>query len=163
MIDAVFGSGANIDILQECTRAVLIFVYGFVMLRISGKRTFSQWSAADIVISIIVGSCLSRTLTGNAPLVGTLIAVAVLVGLHLTFGYAVAISPVISRIIEGSPVVLAKDGVLRERARISQMISMCDLGEALRQANFGGIEDIKKTKQITLEPSGKISLSKAGG
>jgi hypothetical protein len=35
---------------------------------------FGHWSALDIVISTMVGSALARAMTGNAPLIGTMVA-----------------------------------------------------------------------------------------
>lgn len=44
LMEAIFGIKDHLSIIQECARAVLIFAYGLAMLRLSGKRTFSQWS-----------------------------------------------------------------------------------------------------------------------
>ena len=129
--------------------------YGLVMLRISGKRTFARWSALDIVISIIVGSNLSRALTGSAPLGGTLAAVAVLVGLHLVCTYAAAHSEWWSNLLEGSGVLLGEHGTIDDGTRKRHLISREDLREALRQK---GVERVGQTKTLTLEANGKISV-----
>src|ERR1700733_12215474 len=96
---SVFGVENHLTLWQECARAVLIFVYGLILLRISGRRTFGDWSALDIIISIIIGSALARALTGSAPLPGTLAAAAVLTALHVAVGYAVALSRNLSQMI----------------------------------------------------------------
>ena len=90
MLDAIFGGMKDLTLTQESARAVLIFFYGLIMLRLSGRRTFAQMSAVDLVISIIVGSNLSRAMTGGVPFWGTLASVAVLVALHLMLAHAVA-------------------------------------------------------------------------
>ncbi len=82
-LETIFGGMKDPTLGQECARAVLIFFYGLVMLRLSGRRTFAQMSAIDLVISIVVGSNLSRAMTGGVPLWGTLASVIVLVVLHL--------------------------------------------------------------------------------
>ncbi|MGH8291183.1 MAG: hypothetical protein ACREV7_19635 [Steroidobacteraceae bacterium] len=41
-------------------------------MRLAGRRTFARWSALDMIVSIIMGSSLSRALTGAAPLGGTI-------------------------------------------------------------------------------------------
>lgn len=157
-MESIFGSLHNVDVAQECARAVLIFVYGLIMLRVSGRRTFAQWSAIDIVVSIIVGSSLSRAMTGSAPLWGTLAAVAILVLLHLGISYAVSRSQKLSRLIEGDSVVLASDGDIREANLHRHLVSLSDLGEALREKGLDGLAAIGNTKRIELEPSGKISI-----
>lgn len=159
MLESIFG-GKEPTALQECTRAVLIFCYGLLMLRLSGRRTFAEMSAIDLVISIIVGSNLSRAMTGGVPFWGTLASVIVLVGLHLALAHAVARSPGLSRWVEGRPIILALDGTIVEKSRLASKISMCDLEESLREKGLDGLEEIGKTKKLVLEPSGKISVIK---
>jgi uncharacterized membrane protein YcaP (DUF421 family) len=153
----LFGSEHNISLAQECARTVLIFFYGLLLLRLSGRRTFADWSAFDIILSIIIGSSLSRALTGGAPLLGTLAAAAVLAALHVLLGHLVAYSKTFSRIIEGGPIELGAGGQIDHRARRHSMISECDIREALRAR---GIEDERDTRRIVLEASGAISIIK---
>jgi len=132
------------------------------MLCLSGRRTFAQMSAIDLVISIIVGSNLSRAMTGGVPFWATLASVAVLVALHLLLAHAVARSPRLAAWVEGSPVLLARDGAIQESERLSCKISMADLDEALREHGLDGSGDIAKVRKLVLEPSGKISVIKTG-
>jgi uncharacterized membrane protein YcaP (DUF421 family) len=157
-MEFLFGGMKDLTLAQECARAVLIFFYGLAMLRLSGRRTFAQMSAVDLVISIIVGSNLSRAMTGGVPFWGTLASVAVLVALHLVLAHAVARSPRLSKLVEGSPVVLAEKGQIHEEARLRCKISMSDLDESLREHGLDGLDDIASTRKLVLEPSGKISV-----
>jgi len=153
----LFGGEHNISLAQECSRTVLVFFYGLLLLRLSGRRTFADWSAFDIILSIIIGSSLSRALTGSAPLPGTLAAAAVLVALHVLLGHLVASSRTLSRVIEGGPIELGADGRIDHRARRRTMISESDIHEALRAR---GLEDEGAAKRIVLEASGVISIIK---
>lgn len=157
---AIFGVKDHLDAAQECARAVLIFCYGLVVLRLSGRRTFAQWSALDVVVSIIVGSSLSRALTGSVPFAGTLAAVAILSALHLLVAYAVAGSKSLSRIIEGEPVVLARDGVLDDKGRFWHAVSESDICEAMRSNQLKGMEQIAQVTEMTLEVNGKLTILK---
>lgn len=159
-LEAIFGVKDHIAPGQECARAVLIFAYGLVMLRLSGPRTFAHWSALDIILSIVIGSSLSRALTGGAPLPGTLAAVAVLVALHLIFAYAVSRSRTFARFIEGIPVPLITHGVMDEKMRLWQAVSKIDIEEALREKQLEGLDEIGKVRSLTLEPSGKLNVIK---
>ena len=159
-MQTIFGAEHDVSLAQMSARAVLIFIYGLLMLRLSGKRTFAQLSALDLVVSFIIGSTLSRAMTGSAPLPSALSAVAVLVALHVAVSYAIAWSERISRIVEGSPVCIVKDGIIDHGVRRSQMISLVDLDETLRGKGLAGLVEIAKAKDMTLEPSGKISVLK---
>lgn len=80
--DDLFGITGQVTWVQECARAALIFAYGLLLVRVAGRRAFARWSALDIVVAIIVGSNLSRSLTGSAPLFPTIAATALLMLLH---------------------------------------------------------------------------------
>jgi uncharacterized membrane protein YcaP (DUF421 family) len=158
-IESVLGTMNHVSTGQECARAVLIFLYGLVILRLSGRRTFAKWSALDIIVSIIAGSALSRAMTGSAPLAGTLAAVAVLTFLHWVFAHASARSAFVSNLLEGSPVVLARNGAEPQPATLQEhAISENDLNEGLRQS---GVESASQARLVTLEPSGKVTVIKA--
>ena len=77
-LDSLFGASSPLDWTQELARAVLIFTYGLLLVRVFGRRVFRKWAALDFVISIVIGSNLSRALTGNAQLWETLAATALL-------------------------------------------------------------------------------------
>jgi uncharacterized membrane protein YcaP (DUF421 family) len=154
--DTIFGGGQHIGIGQECARAVVVLLYGLVLVR-AGRRVFGKWSAIDIVVSVILGSNLSRALTGNAPFLGTLIASTLLLALHWLLVAAAARWRIVSRIVEGAPVTLARDGRVLHGARIRHAVTEADLHEALRQS---GLTDAAGTRLITLEPSGKITVLK---
>jgi uncharacterized membrane protein YcaP (DUF421 family) len=159
-LTAIFGVNDHLGIAQECARAVLIFCYGLMMLRLTGRRTFGHWSALDIIMSIIVGSALARAMTGGAPLLGTLAAVAVLSLLHLLVAYAVAGSRTLSRIIEGEPVILARDGVLNGKARLWHTVSETDICEAMRSQQLKGLEEMGQVREMTLEVNGNLTVLK---
>ena len=156
-MEAVFGDGPNLAWYQECARAALIFVYGLALVRVAGRRIFGKWSALDIVVSIIIGSNLSRTLTGSAQLWGTLAATTLLVALHWVLARLVAASPGFSRIIEGRSVELVRHGEPKLAVQERHAVSEADLNEALRQA---GVDDIASARIVMLEPSGKITVLK---
>ena len=60
---------AKIAWWQACIRSVIIFVLGIGYIRAVGARTFGKGTPLDIVVSVIIGSNLSRTIVGSAPFV----------------------------------------------------------------------------------------------
>jgi uncharacterized membrane protein YcaP (DUF421 family) len=156
---AVFGEKGDVTALQECARALVVFVYGLLAVRIAGRRVFGKWGALDIIVSIMVGSNLSRTLTGGAPLPGTLAATTLLLVLHWILATAAARSAVLSHVLEGRSVVLAERGAPSAWTMVRHNVSGADLNEALRQS---GTDSLDATHRVTLEPSGKITVVKAG-
>jgi uncharacterized membrane protein YcaP (DUF421 family) len=156
-LDSLFGTTSHVSVAQECARAALIFAYGLAVVRLAGRRVFGRWSAIDIVVSIVVGSNLSRALTGNAPLLGTLAATTALMLLHWLLAQAAAHSARVSRLVEGRAIELGRGGTATGAGALRAAVSAADLAEALRQA---GIERVEESRLILLEPSGKISVLK---
>jgi len=154
---ASFGTKDHVDLAQECARAALIFFFGLILLRLAGRRISGKWSGLDIIVSVLIGSNLSRALTGTAPLLGTLAACAVLVALHWLTSHLAALRPWLSHLLEGKPIMLASDGRLDRRQVVKRAISEADLNENLRAA---GIEDIGTTRKVVLEPSGRLTVLK---
>ena len=156
----IFGVQNQLSTLQEAARAVLIFTYGLLLLRLCGPRMFGHWSALDIVISIMVGSALARAMTGSAPLVGTMVAAAVMAFLHVALAHCVARNNKLAHIFEGEAKTLIDHGRIDHNARKRNKISEADLREALREHGIDGEEKVDNVKRMTLEPSGKLSTVK---
>lgn len=153
----VFGVQNSLTSAQECARAALVFFFGLMLVRVAGRRVFGKWAALDIVVSIIVGSNLSRIVTGNSPVVGTLLATTLLLALHWLFAHLAARSSFFSHLVEGRSIRIADQGRLNPAEARRRAVTEADLNEALRQS---GIEHIEETRAITLEPSGKLTILK---
>jgi uncharacterized membrane protein YcaP (DUF421 family) len=157
-LNEILGPTAGpLTLAQECARALLVLAYGLVAVRLAGRRVFAQWSALDIIVSIVVGSTLSRALTGNAPLWGSLAAISVLLAVHWLLARGAARSTSLSQLLEGRAVRLGEKGAIDPRLVARYTLSEADINEALRGA---GIEHPSDTRSVVLEPSGKISVLK---
>ena len=157
LLDHIFGAKDPILWWQEVARAMLILTYALVAMRLVGRRLIGRWSALDFAVSIIIGSNLSRALTGNAPLWGTLAATTVVLLLHSLLAHGAARSRLLSRLVEGGPIELMK-GARLDVARCKRAaISKADINEALRSA---GLESAEGARQIMFEPSGELVVLK---
>ncbi len=157
IVQTAFGATGHVGFAQECARALLIFVYGWVAVRFLGRRIFGKWAALDIIVSIIIGSNLSRALTGSAPLFGTLGATGLMLVFHWVLAQAAARSSLMSRLLEGRPVRLVVDGKADRKSMRRWSISEADLQEALRRRSMQSEAEIREG---VLEPSGVVSLLK---
>jgi uncharacterized membrane protein YcaP (DUF421 family) len=132
---------------QLCARAVLLFLVGIAYIRIAGRRTFSQASPLDIVVALIVGSNLSRAMTGKAPFWPALAATLLLVALHRLFAMLTIRWTWLAKLMKAEPVVLVRDGRSDRKAMLRHGIGEQDL-----------LESLKDVRLATLENSGKISV-----
>ena len=160
LLKSVFGLQNHLTTLQEGARAVLIFAYGLALLRVAGPRMFGHWSALDFVVTIMLGSALARAMTGGAPLVGTMVAAAVIAVIHVVLAHLVARNGTMARLFEGKAALLIDHGRIDHGTRKRNMISEADLREALRQEGVDGEGHVDNVKAMTLEPSGELSVIK---
>ncbi|HEY8617243.1 DUF421 domain-containing protein [Phenylobacterium sp.] len=153
----LLGRQGDISWWQMSIRAVVIFLYGLALLRIASKRVFGKWSAIDIVLSVIIGSNLSRALTGSSPFLETLVATAVLVGVHGALVWAAARAHWLGPLLKGSPCQIGRDGRFDPAELRRHGIGPHDVEEALREAGMTGPE---KVQEAWIERNGDISIIK---
>src|ERR671921_869095 len=70
---------------QMALRAVVVYVVTVIIVRLGKKRFMGQGTAFDVILGIMLGSIVSRAITGNAPLLPALAAGAVLLAMHSLF------------------------------------------------------------------------------
>ena len=145
---------------QLCVRAAVLFVFGIACIRIAGRRTFSQASPLDIIVAIIIGSNLSRAMTGKAPFFPGLAATLLIVVLHRALALATLRWNGLARWIKCDPVVLVRDGVTDRKAMARHGISESDLAEGLRMEQQTTAAAVQLA---TLEGGGKISVVPRSG
>jgi uncharacterized membrane protein YcaP (DUF421 family) len=149
--------GEPLSWLQMSARAVVVFAFGVVLVRVASKRAFGKWDALDIIVSIVIGSNLSRALTGNAPLLPTLAGSLTLVLLHGLVAHAAVLIRPLGPLLKGTASRLVTDGQVDEAALRRHGIGRHDLEEALR---CSGVEDVAKVRAAYLERNGSISVVK---
>lgn len=140
---------------QMCVRAVIIFVYAVVLYRVAPRRSFGAFAMPDIVFTVIAGSSLSRALTGNAPLLPTLAATALLVVLYALLLAGATRSEAISGLFKGRSVRLIDGGRVDWAAARRSNLGARDLDEQLRMHGVRGPDEIDEAR---LERSGEISV-----
>ena len=137
-------------------RAVVVYVVLLAMIRISGKRTMGQFTPFDVLLIVLLGNAVQNSLLGaDQSLLGGLLLAAVLITINWIVGFVSARSRTAERVIEGEPIVLARDGQLFQRVLRRELVSENDFNEALRQ---NGELTMKDVALALLETDGRISV-----
>jgi uncharacterized membrane protein YcaP (DUF421 family) len=156
MLQGLIGStGEDLLWWQMCLRAVIVFVLGLAIVRMGGKRVRGRWGAIDVVLFVIVGSNLSRTITGEAPLLPTLAATVALFLLHSLLTSSAARWPALGPLLKGRPAQLMAEGELNRDAMRRHGVGEGDLQEALRSS---GRTSTEEAREIWIERNGHISI-----
>jgi uncharacterized membrane protein YcaP (DUF421 family) len=144
-----------LSLFQMLVRAVVLFMVGVALVRIGAPRIFSRAAPVDIVLAVIIGSNLSRTLTGNAPFIEVIIVTAALVALHGVLARLAVHCAPLSRLIKGRAHILARDGDVDWKKMRICAVGKRDLLAAVRQAGGESLADIHLA---TLERGGEIDV-----
>ena len=141
---------------QVAARAIVICVGGIVMVRLGKSRLISRTSAIDVLVAFLLGSLLSRGITGSASISGTLVACAVVIALHWLLTLIAFYDHRFGNLVKGHANPLIKDGVVIWENMRKSHISEHDLIEELRlNAN---LEDPKLVKAAYKERNGAVSV-----
>ena len=92
-------------------RAVVVYVVLLAMIRLSGKRTMGQFTPFDMLLIVLLGNAVQNALLGeDTSMAGGLLLAATLIALNWLVGFVTSRSQRAERLLEGVPVVLARDG-----------------------------------------------------
>jgi uncharacterized membrane protein YcaP (DUF421 family) len=159
-LSVVFGadvSSREMAIPQMAMRAVLIYLALIILLRLAKKRFLGDATVFDVVLSIVIGSIGGRIITGNAPLLPGLAAIAVLIAMHWLFSWLALRSSGFAALIKGQPDVIIRNGKADRAAMRAAHMGDDDLEEDLRDR---GVTSPRAVKEARLERSGKLSVVK---
>lgn len=157
-INEYFGHGSELSIIQMCFRATVVFFVALIIIRVSGMRSFSNRSAFDIIISIMLGAILSRAVVGANPFIPTCLAGLSISIIHRILGMLSVQHDFVGRFIKGSSVCLYDNEIFNYKNMLMSGISKKDIMEEVHEKlNKEGLDNVHK---IYMERSGKISIIK---
>lgn len=147
---------ADVGALQMALRAITIYAFTLAVVRVGSKRFLGKGSAFDIIIGIMIGSVMSRAINGSAPFVPTMVAGAVLIGMHWLLAFTTARTDWFGPLVKGNPVLLIRDGTVQRDGLRRANVSMNDLEEAIRLQSVK--PDPAGIRLACLERDGNISV-----
>ena len=141
---------------EKVIRAVVVYVFLLLALRLFGRRELGQFTAFDLVVLLTLSNILQNAMIGNdSSLLGGLIGASVLLTANLALAYAVFRSRTFQRFVTGQPRILIRDGVVQEDALAVQRLTEQDLLAAVHNQ---GLEDFDLVHLAISEPNGTISV-----
>jgi len=155
----LFGLGTeakDLSAMQLSARGILILLSALILMRIGAKRALARKTPFDMVLIVIVGSLLSRSINGSGPLFGTIAAAFVLVVLHRLLALLAYSAHPIGVAMKGEAGVVVEDGRYVEQTLRQNHITTHDVEEDLRLD--GKTENIADVRIARVERSGDISF-----
>ena len=137
-----------------------IFLYFIIILayRIMGKKEVGQLSIIDLIVSVLIAELAAISIEQyNSSILISIVPMACLVIIEVLFSYISLKSQTWRKIIDGSPIVIIKEGKLNFNEMRKLRYSLDDLISQLREQ---GIKNIEEVNYAVLENNGKLSIFK---
>jgi uncharacterized membrane protein YcaP (DUF421 family) len=148
---------AVMPVWQLALRTIAVYGIALLIIRVAKRRFMGGFTTFDILLGFVVGSVLSRAITGTVRFVDMFVVVAVLVIMHWAMsviGYYAG--SFISKTVKNSARQLVKDGEMIEEEMRKSKLGEHDLMQAVRhEAN---IDSLEKVKSAYLERDGTITV-----
>ncbi len=158
ILHEIFGTGRDLNVLQMTARSVVIFIIALVLLRISGRRSFSLHSPLDNIITIILGAVLSRAIVGASGFLPVIAGCTALVIIHRLFAYGMVHSPAFSKLVSGEKILLFKEGDFLKQNIDKALIGKEEVLQEVRKTAL--TENLDEIEKIYMERNGEVNSVK---
>jgi uncharacterized membrane protein YcaP (DUF421 family) len=161
--DFIFGGDVPKQplLLHQCAaRAIAVYLIGIALLRIGKSRIISRVTTVDVLLGFILGSLLSRGITGHASISGTAASSAAIVAAHYAVTLTTRQGGWWETLIKGHSRTLVENGQIVDDNLRKSNLSQEDLWEELR---LSGVDSLQKVKSARKERNGQVSVVKNDG
>jgi len=148
-------TSTDLTVLQLALRAVVVFCFAVGLFRLLPRKSLANTSVIDVVLTVLIGSSLSSTLTGNAPLWPVMVGCLTLGALRIAMGWLAIHNDLISRIVKGCPLLVIRDGNIDEAALRRAQMGRRDLEQELRGQGYARVQDVPRAY---IERNGSVSV-----
>ncbi len=138
-------------------RAILIYVFVLIVVRLLGKRTVGNFTAFDLIVAFLISEVVDEPIFGDVPIVQGLVAIAVVAAMHYANSYLGFRFPTFDELTGGKPRELVRDGKMIPEAMAAEHVNEEELQSMLRENQ---IDDINDVAVGTLETNGQLSVLK---
>ena len=137
-------------------RAVIVYGFLLILLRLTGKRQIGQLAPFDLVLLLVLSNAVQNSMSGGDNSVSAgLILATVLIALNGLVGWLTFRNKRLERLVEGRPEVLIHNGKLFEKALLREKLTHHELNAALRDAGCSAVEEVR---YALLETNGQITV-----
>ena len=144
----------HLSLGEKVIRAVVIYLFLVIALRLVGKRELTQLNTLDFVVLLAVANAVQNGLIGvDNSVTGAVVGAAVLFAVDGVLAYVIFRSRRAQRLVEGTATLIVRNGEALPAAMKREELTHDDLLAALQSAGAQTVEDVR---MAWLEPSGKV-------
>jgi uncharacterized membrane protein YcaP (DUF421 family) len=148
--------GITLSWWEFVIRAVVVYFFLLIGLRLSGKRQISQMAPFDLVLLLILSNAVQNSMNGgDNSITAGLILATTLITVNSILGWITYRCPHLETVIEGKPMILIHDGKIDRSSMRDANMTTHELETALRAA---GCSSPSEVRFAVLENNGKVSI-----
>ncbi len=137
-------------------RALVAFVFVFLLTRLIGRRELSSMQPFDLILLIVIGDLMQQGVTQNdLSVTGLVLTVGIFGLLTLAASYVGFRFERLRPILEPEPLILIEDGTVIEKNLKKERMTPEELAA---EARLQQIDSLEKVRWAVLESGGKISF-----
>lgn len=143
-------------LVEKVLRAVLVYLFLVVALRLAGKRELAQLNPFDLVVLLTLSNTVQNAIIGedNSVLGGMIGATTLLATNYFVVRFLYR-HAAIDRVVEGRPEVLIEGGRIRRHQLGKELIPLAELEEAAHKQGFASLAEVERA---VLEPGGALTF-----
>ena len=137
-------------------RTILLYLLITLALRIMGKRQLGELQPSELVTTILVSNIATLPVEDTGiPLLAGIIPIFTLMCFEVFTSYIVLKNKRIRRVVAGNPVIVIRDGQIRQQELEKLRLNIDDIMAQLRAQN---IFDIREVSFAVVETTGSLSV-----
>ena len=137
-------------------RGLIVYIILILSVRLMGKRQIGELQPSELVTTFLLSEVASMPLQNkDISLFTCIVLIFMIVGLEVIFSVLAVKSDFFRNIMQGSSVLVIKDGKLLQEKMKSLRYSIDDLLEGLRMKD---VFDISEVKYAYVETNGSLSI-----
>ena len=143
--------------MESVVRGLVVYVFVWLVFRISGKRSLAEITTFDFVLLLIISEAAQAALLNNDnSMTNSFLVIITMVAIDIGVSLWKQRSPWFERLVDSAPLVVVAHGApLRERMN-KERIDLADILVAARRQR--GLERLDQIKFAVMECNGGITI-----
>ena len=149
----------TVSLWEIILRGSAIYLFLVVMMRLF-RRNSGALGTADLMLVVIIADAAQNAISADYhSLTEGAVLIATIFAWNHGLDWLSFRSPAVRKLLQPSPLLLVNDGVVQRKNLRSEMLTLDDLKEQLREH---GVDDLARVRRCYLEADGRFSVLLAG-
>ncbi len=146
----------GLPVLEKVLRAVFVYIFLVVGLRLAGKRELAQLNAFDLVVLLTISNTVQNAIIGDDNTVtGGVIGATTLLLVNFVVVKFLYSHERLDQLLEGAPDLLVENGQVNPARLKHEMVTIAEVETAARKQGFASLAEVERA---VLEPGGGITF-----